>query len=69
MITLWFTFGQAHRHEFGGKVFDKDCVLEIIATNEVEAREMMFDCFGNKWSMQYSELPDMSYFPRGVVTL
>ena len=69
MITLWFSFGQIHHHVIDGKVFDKNCLLEIIAVDEAEARQMMFDLFGNKWSTQYEKLPDMTFFPRGVVTL
>ncbi len=30
-MKRYFTFGQAHRHEVNGVVFDKDCVAEIEA--------------------------------------
>lgn len=69
MKTYYFTFGQSHAHAYGGVTYDKDCVVSIDATDKEEARTKMFDAFGPKWSMQYDNLPDMSYFPRGVIKL
>jgi len=69
MKTIYFTFGQVHRHEHKGIIFDKDCVLEMKAKNSIEARKRMFKIFGDKWSFQYNKLPDMMYFPRGIIKL
>jgi hypothetical protein len=62
--THYFTFGQAHRHELrSGIVLDKDCVVSITAP---DPKEVMFDTFGDHWSLEYPTLPDMSFYPRGI---
>lgn len=69
MKKFYFTFGQTHTHSHAGKTFDKDCVVEIEAVDSDTARERMFEFFGRKWSMQYDSMPDMSFFPRGVIKI
>jgi len=69
MSKFYFTFGQAHEHSYGGRIFDKDCVVEIEAKESSEAREKMFEIFKDKWSLEYEKLPDMSFFPRGIIKL
>ncbi len=66
MTTSYFTFGQAHRHEINGIVFDKDCVVKI--TGE-EPRGVMFGLFGRQWSMEYFTTPDMKHYPRGIIEI
>jgi len=66
---FYFSFGQNHAHAYGGRTFDKDCIVVIEAKQSEDARAQMFSAFGNKWSMQYDLLPDMSFFPRGLMTL
>jgi hypothetical protein len=63
MKTSWFTFGQAHAHSVNGRTFDKDTVVKITADNP---RKVMAEFFGEKWSMEYDECPDMSYFAEVV---
>lgn len=65
-MTFYFTFGQSHAHRSGNVTLDKDCVVEIEAESSEEARKIMFDTFGQKWSNQYDEKPDMSYYQRGI---
>lgn len=65
-MKFYFTFGQQHAHRFAGITFDKDCVVQIEAGSREQARAKMFSAFGDKWSMQYNEAPDMEYFPRGI---
>lgn len=69
MSKFYFTFGQAHVHSVGGRTYDKDCVVEIEAEDSDEARTRMVEVFGQKWAFQYDNLPDMSYFPRGIMQL
>lgn len=64
--SYYFTFGQVHTHAHMGNTLDKDCVVEIRANSSEDARKKMMLEFGQKWSMQYDELPDMSFYPRGV---
>lgn len=66
MKKSYFTFGQAHAHCVNDIVFDKDCVVEIEAT---DPRQVMCDTFGLRWSMEYDEPPDMRLFPRGIIKL
>ena len=69
LMKYYFTFGQSHAHAYGGVTYDKDCVVEIDADSSNDARQRMFDAFGDKWSMQYDLLPNMEYFPRGIFKL
>ncbi len=59
----YFTFGQSHAHAVGGFTYDKDVVVKIVAD---DPRRVMYEIFGDKWSMEYDELPDLKLFPRGV---
>ena len=70
-MKVYFTFGQDHRHEISGMVFDKDCVVEIEKTTVQEAREKMFKLFGDKWSFMYMDLESvrMEYYIRGIIKL
>lgn len=66
MKTRWYTFGQAHRHDFMGTVIDRDMVLRVTAEDpayEIGRR------FGTRWSMEYDHQPDLRYFPRGCFEL
>lgn len=65
-ITMWFTFGQSHVHSCNGVTLDKDIVIEVTAEDPAER---MFELFGPKWSMSYTNKPDMSYYPRGIYKL
>ena len=58
-MKSYFSFGQCHSHVVGNVHYDKDCIVEIEAE---DPRQVMFDTFGRKWSMQYDELPDMSLY-------
>lgn len=64
-VTLYFTFGQCHRHFINGTVFDKDTVVQITAP---DPREVMCKHFGTKWAMEYAERPDPALFPH-LITL
>jgi len=46
-MKFYFTFGFGQKHE--------NCFTVIEAKSYGEAREIMFDRFGNKWSFQYTE--------------
>ena len=62
---IYVTFGQAHRHEIDGVVFDKDCVAVINSDN----REAAFDIFGMKYCFTYTRKEDVEigYYPRGFI--
>jgi hypothetical protein len=65
----YFTFGQGHVHQIDNACFNKDIVVEVDGTDLQTPRDRMFEHFGKQWSMEYNELPDMAYFPRGWVNL
>jgi len=68
MKRYYFTFGQNHLHRVRGVTLDCDSVVEITAPDTDAARAVMFELFGNKWSMQYDDdTYNPEYFPRGVV--
>lgn len=64
----YVTFGQIHKHEINGKVFDKDCVA-IVNGN----REDVLKIFGVKFCFDYTkeefDLNSMHYYPRGIIKL
>ena len=66
MISSYFSFGQDHAHRLGGHTLDCDVIIEINAVDDISARRRMFELFGDKWSFQYENLPDMDYFSRGI---
>lgn len=66
MTTAYFSFGQAHVHVVDGFTYDKDILVKITADNP---RQVMFQTFGEKWSMQYDDPPNPIYYPRGIKEL
>lgn len=72
-MKLYITFGQVHRHEVNGQVFDKDSVCEIDCKDYEEGREKAFAAFGPKFAFDYDAgrvTPDfLQYFPRGIIPL
>ncbi len=68
-MKTYFTFGQDHAHRINGKTLDKDWVVEMETKTREEAREKMFEFFGQKWSNQYNKKPTMSFYPKGIIKL
>jgi hypothetical protein len=66
-MKVYISFGQIHRHEVNGVVFDKDSIAVFESDSESEARGKAFELFGDKFFTSYLKLPDMSYFPRGLI--
>jgi hypothetical protein len=65
----YFTLGQDHIRYYKGEYYDKDSVVEIEATSSSEARQKMVQVFRQKWVFQYNELPDLKWYPRGIIKL
>lgn len=63
--STYCTFGQTHKHVIDGVIYDKDTVVKLESENP---EEKMIEMFGYNWSHIYDELPDMKYYPRGIVT-
>ncbi len=66
-MKFYITFGQAHAHVFNGKTLDKDTVVEIEADDKGDANAWAVATFGAKYSVVYPDLPDMRFFPKGIV--
>ena len=70
-MKTYITFGQDHRHEVNGKIFDKDCVAEIECTDHEDGRNKAFEAFGPTFAFSYTDLDQvgMHYYHRGLVKL
>jgi len=66
-MKFYITFGQVHVHSVNGKTFDKDCVAVINGETAEQCDKMAFDLFKGKFHQHTPELPDMSYYPRGLI--
>lgn len=69
MKTYYISFGQTHTHSINGNTIDKDCLVGLLAENKDRARDKAFDIFKGVFHNVYEELPDMKYFPRGVINI
>jgi hypothetical protein len=69
MVKTYFTFGQNHAHVYNNVTVDKDIVIEMETETHEEARARMFELFGQKWSNQYDNKIDLSYYVRGVLKI
>lgn len=68
-MRIYVTFGQTHRHEIDGQIFDKDCVA-VIDEVGLDSFPDIKRLFGVKWSREFSELAwdeetQLSWYPRG----
>jgi hypothetical protein len=67
-MTTYVTFGQDHTHHIAGKTFDKDCVAMLDSETAEEGRAKAFALFGSQFCFEYfNKLPNMRYFPRGLI--
>jgi len=71
MEKFYITFGQGHAHHIDGKLFHPNLVGIIKAEDHKRAREIAFECFGDKFCFTYSEkdfnFDSMLYFPDGFL--
>lgn len=66
-MKWYITFGQVHVHSVGGKTFDKDCVAVINGSSPQECDKMAFELFNGRFHQHGAKMPDMSYYPRGLI--
>lgn len=69
MKKFYISFGQKHVHGINGKLFNKDCIAVIEARSIHGAQALAMWRFDQKFANVYSELPDMTYYPRGLISL
>lgn len=68
MSKFYITFGQDHAHRINGKTFDCNCVAEVEAKDENEARNIFMPqfCFSYpEEAFDFESLP--IYYPRGII--
>ncbi len=72
-MKTYVTFGQTHRHEIDGVMFDNDCVAVIEHEKKEEGRAKAVELFGLRFFTTYLEdqfdFDNMKYFPRGFVAV
>ncbi len=68
-MKCYITFGQIHAHKINGKTLDCNCVAEIEADSIQAAHEGAMELFDAKFHQCTKEVPDMSYFPRGIINI
>ena len=66
---FYISFGQAHAHRMFGKTLDKDCILVLQEKDVRDAQIRAMKLFGREFSMVYERLPEMKYFPRGLIKI
>lgn len=69
-MKFYISFGQAHAHSINGQTFDKDSLMAVEASDEIDARIYVNAVTGGRWSSLYypDQLPEVAhYFPRGVI--
>lgn len=67
MENFYFTFGQNHYHPSTGESM-RNYWIKITANNENDARNVMFEKFGEKWCFSYTEEGfegSKRHFPQG----
>ena len=68
-MKIYITFGQVHAHSVNGRTFDKDCVAVIKCSDHNYGRALAFKYFGDRFCTSYDTLPNMSYYPRGLIAV
>lgn len=68
-MQFFVSFGQVHIHSVNGKTLDKDCIAVIEAADHAAAHDKAFEMFDKKFCFVYDEVPDMEFFPRGLIYL
>jgi hypothetical protein len=64
-MNYYFTFGQSHTHPQTDEPL-KDYWVEVLGVDYGEARALMFQYYGAKWSFQYNEHEfERHWFPKG----
>lgn len=63
----YISFGQIHAHTIAGQKYNKDTIAVIKAKDYDDAHDKAMEMFNGKFCFVYEALPDMSYFPDGLV--
>ena len=66
-MTTYVTFGTSHEHIVEDIVFNANTVARIEGDSPDEERGEAFRVFGRKFCTTYNELPNMEYFPGGII--
>ena len=71
MAKTYVTFGTAHLHAIGNKIFNGDCVAVIECENKTEGRNKALEIFGRQFSFAMFEdefsQDYLIHYPRGLI--
>ena len=68
-MKFYISFGQTHTHRVNNHTIDKDCIVEHEALTKREAHDWAMEMFNGTFHNVYDKLPNMFYFPRGIIKL
>lgn len=68
-MKCYITFGQIHVHSINGKTLDKDSVAQIESRSLKEGHIKAMEIFDKKFHNCTSNIPDMTYYPCGIITI
>jgi len=68
-MKFYISFGQVHTHSINGITIDKDCIVELESETKRGAHEKAMEIFDGVFHNVYEKLPNMDYFPRGVIKI
>lgn len=67
MPSFYVTFQADQTHLKDNKLFDCKCVGVVKTDTYTEARRACMEQFGNEWDTLVKELPNLRYYPRGLI--
>lgn len=68
-MKCYFTFGQIHTHSINGKTLDKDCVAVMTVESLEEGHNLGMAIFDAHFHHCTADIPDMSFYPRGIINI
>tara|TARA_Y100000310_G_C20695263_1_gene825224 strand:+ start:4530 stop:4739 length:210 start_codon:yes stop_codon:yes gene_type:complete len=68
-MKCYITFGQVHTHRIAGKTLDKDCVAEMYCETIQAGHIKAMEIFDEKFHHCTAHIPDMDYYPRGIINI
>ena len=69
-MKIYITFGQIHHHFVNGQYFTCNTVAVLLnCRSQNDGMNKANELFDDKWSMIYTDKPNMDYYPDGLITI
>lgn len=69
-MKLYISFGQIHKHNINGKLFNKDTLAGLTCVDWEHGRNLAMKLFKGEFMTDYTaDRLEMKYFPQGVIDL